>query len=348
MKQSIGPSHRPKTCCMNRCVALMLFICCFSASAFGDERIDVDPSQPGRAILHVCEIDGTPIRPLVNDVELRNRLNRQGTPDVSPDGSKVAFDAWSFSGNFDWQESRIIVVDFDGNNATDLGDGVMPSFSSDGKRLVFSRPPKYGKAEGAKGQSIWVMDVDGSNKEMIADRGAWGASWTSDGRTLVFHGGIDETKNRLPKTCLRAYDIESKQTRLVFSPDESPVSEMTFHFRCSQNDRRVVFSGPLKGGSPATMVIDIDQGINTLQVYSESPPGIRVHHGTTCDWHPDGTALFTVAVSNGQVIPHAIHLDPQPKPQTFDGFPKNVHCGDLAVAADGKHLVLAFRARPVN
>jgi hypothetical protein len=64
--------------------------------------LDIEPTKPNRQILHFCKVDGTPLRPLVNDVALRRRLDRQGTPDVSADGKRVAYDAWPSDQGFAW------------------------------------------------------------------------------------------------------------------------------------------------------------------------------------------------------------------------------------------------------
>ena len=48
--------------------------------------VDIDPKKPGRMITHYCDADGTPIRPLLKDAELRRLLDVQGSPTVSADG----------------------------------------------------------------------------------------------------------------------------------------------------------------------------------------------------------------------------------------------------------------------
>lgn len=233
-----------------------------------DDATDVDPENPNRLVLHFCAVDGTPLRPLISDVELRHKLDRQGTPEVSADGRRVAFDAWTANDAFTWQESRIIVADINGSNATDISDGVMPSFSPDGKQLVVSRPPKYAKADGAKQMSIWIMDADGKNKKMLADQGAWGGRWSPDGLSIVFHGGIDGDGNAVPKSCLRLYDIATGKISNVFSPNESPFSDLSFHFAWNQGTgREVAFGGPLKDGTgSASATIDVDKGISSLRL----------------------------------------------------------------------------------
>ncbi|MCM2374260.1 TolB family protein [Aporhodopirellula aestuarii] len=309
-----------------------------------DGSIDVDFLHPHRLLLHYCAEDGTPIRPLVADVSLRHQFDRQGTPEVSADGERVAFDAWTASEDFTWQESRIIVVDIQGENARDISDGVMPSFSPDGTKLVVSRPPKYAKQDGAKGMSIWMMGVDGTNKKMLADRSAWGGRWSPDGRSIVFHGGIDDNGETVPKTCLRLYDVASGKTTNVFSPEESPFSNLSFHFEWSKGDERVVaFGGTLKDGSgSASAVIQVDEGISSLRFLLPPVDGPWVADGASFDWHPSGAAVLVTGISEGRMIPVAVPTDESEPYVLFEGIPDKVVARDPIYTPDGKHLIMSF------
>ncbi|WP_068261608.1 PD40 domain-containing protein [Rubripirellula obstinata] len=311
-----------------------------------DDSTDVDASKPGRLLLHVCEIDGTPIRPLVSDTDLRHKFDRQGTPNVSPDGKRVAFDAWTNDGGFSWQESRIVVVDIDGENALDISDGVMPSFSPDGTQLVVSRPPKYAKADNAKGMSIWIMDSDGQNKKMLADRGAWGGRWSADGKSIVFHGGRDDDGSSVPKSCLRLYDIETNRVTNVFSPAESPFASLSFHFAWAKGlDRTVAFGGKLKDGNgSASAIINVDQGISSLKILDPPADGTRVIDGLSFDWYPDGESIIVTGNKHGRPFPVSLSIKEGQTNRSFDGFPDDVTVRDPVYTPDGKNIIASFGA----
>jgi len=320
------------------------------SAATAVEPLDVEKNNPNRLVLHFCEIDGTPIRPLISDAQFRNRLDRQGTPDVSADGKRVAFDAWASGPEFTWEESRIVVADIDGANAADISDGVMPSFSPDGRKLAVSRPPKYAKEDGAKGMSIWTMDTDGANKQMIADQGAWGALWSPDGKSLVFYGGIDEEGKNVAKNCLRLYDFSSKKITNVFDPQESPFSDLSFHFDwCKEKKRLVVFGGPLKDGKgTGSATIDVDLGIKSLAMLPVPKDGTRVIDGMSFDWHPDGTLILVTGVSEGRPFPVAIPTTKTTTAPSFSGIPKTVGVRDPAYTPDGKNLLASFFSLETN
>lgn len=315
-----------------------------------EDAIDVDPTQPNRLVLHFCEIDGSPIRPLVGDTTLRHKFDRQGTPEISSDGKLVVFDAWAANEGFTWQESRIIIVNIDGTNANDISDGVMPSFSPDASKLVVSRPPKYAKEDGAKGMSIWIMDSDGKNKKMLADQGAWGGRWSPDGKSIVFHGGLDESGDAVPKSCLRLYDVETGKTTNVFSPSESPFGELSYHFEWSKgNDRLVAFGGPLKDGkSSASATINVDKGLDSLSIVKPKKDSPQVIDGLSFDWHPNDNTLLVTGIAEGRPIPVSISTTEAQSDRSFDGVPKTVAVRDPVYTPNGENIIASFGAFIAN
>ena len=301
-------------------------------------KIDVDPSKPARMILHYCDADGTPIRPLLKNVELRRALDRQGTPDVSADGKKVAFDSWS-TVDSRWNTGQVIVCDIDGANAHVVCDGYMPSFSPDGKQMAISRLNKYAKADGVKGGSIWIVNTDGSMKRMIADHGAWAARWSSDGKSLVFHGGVDEKGKKVPSTCLRLYDLKTQKITNVFSPEDSPFKKQGFHFEWAKNKRTVAFSGIKKGEKKyVTATIDVDEGLDSLQLFEEPP----IAHRLCYDFHPDGQSLLTTGYDNGRTVPFSLELTDDGVARVLPNVPTNIRVRDTCYTPDGNHIIAAL------
>ena len=317
----------------------MLQISCLRAQEAPD--LDLDRENFSRMILHVCDVDGTPIRPLVSDTKLRHQFDRQGTPDVSMDGKLVAYDAWAVGQS--WETARIIIVNFDGTDARNVTDGVMPSFSPDAKQMVVSRTAKFTKEEGAKGQSIWVMDVDGKNKKMIADQGAWGARWSPDGKSLVFFGGTDEDGKRFDKNCLRLYDFESKTTKTIFTTRQSPFKSLVHHFDwCKTQERKVAFGGQLKRGGAASAVIDVDAGTRFKLISNDATR--QIAHGLSFDWHPNGLHLLVTGYQGGRTTPEWIGISAEAEELKFPGFPDDVGARDMVITPDAKHMIASITA----
>lgn len=318
---------------------------------FADD-LDVDPTKPERLILHVCEMDGTPIRPLVADKTIRHDLDRQGTPNVSPDGKRVAYDAWSTAPKDPNRGPRVCVCDLDGGNFIDVIDGYMPSFAPDNKRLVVSRPAKHAKADGATGQSIWIVNCDTREKTLVADRGAWGGRWSADGATILFQGGVDENGDPVPKSCLRIYDVAKKELSLLFPPEGSPFLEISYHFAWSKDGRWLAMGGRLIEGlgeqapSSATVIMDADVGPDSVVIMQPPANGARVFDGLSLDWHPDGKSILSTGLLGEQLIPVALSTDGSVSEITFPGIPDSVIVRDPAYSPDGKHLIASFGARP--
>ena len=307
--------------------------------------IDIDPTKPGRLILHYCDADGTPIRPLLKDPELRRALDRQGTPDVSADGKRVAFDAWSTTDSR-WKTGQIVVCDIDGSNAHVVCDGLMPSFSPDGKQLAISRLNKYTKADGVQGNSIWIVNTDGSKKRVVAERGAWGARWSSDGKSLAFIKGVDENGKKVSAKCLRIYDLETEKTTTVFSGQDSPFKKIGFHLEWAKNKRSVAFAGIKKGQQQyVSATIDVDEGLDSLQLF-DSP---LVAHYLCYDYHPDGESLLVTGIDNGRPAPVSLALTDEAKTRFLPNVPANVVVRDTCYTPDGKHVIAALSGfKPIN
>ena len=95
---------------------------------------------------------------------------------------------------------------------TDIGFGAHPSVSADGERLAYLQ----------WGYGIWVMDVDGTNKELVLGPDWRQPSWSPDGTRLAVIGPPPGAwESRTQKNAIYTYDLVSKQTELVtdLSPD---------------------------------------------------------------------------------------------------------------------------------
>lgn len=95
--------------------------------------------------------------------------------DVSPDGTKIAFDLLG----------DIFIMDINGGNATPLRTGlafeIQPRFSPDGKSISFT-------SDAGGGDNIWTMNTDGSEATQITKesfRLLNNAVWTPDNKYII-------------------------------------------------------------------------------------------------------------------------------------------------------------------
>src|SRR5271165_4032327 len=116
------------------------------------------------------------------------RIQRVGTPVVSPDGDWVAYTVSETDTKEDKGQSHLWMVKWDGSVHLQLTFGKegasSPRFSPDGKYLSFmsSRPGP------AKGSQVWVLDRRGGEAEQltnITDQDIQGYSWAPDSKKLL-------------------------------------------------------------------------------------------------------------------------------------------------------------------
>jgi len=111
-----------------------------------------------------------------------------GGVDISPDGTQITFSASDAAGIALTEYGLWVIPAPLGGIPRKLVDrGVGARFSPDGRRIVFVRPGSGG------GDALVVSDSDGANQKEIfrTHMHAHKPSWSSDGRFVYFHKGIE-------------------------------------------------------------------------------------------------------------------------------------------------------------
>lgn len=110
-------------------------------------------------------------------------------PCFSPDGKFIIYDRVSqtySNGSYKYytENSEIWIKNLQTGENMLLGKGYEPSFSADGKKIVYS---KFGSSM----SSIWIMDVDGENQCKITDNNtikyAYLPRFSPDGKNILFY-----------------------------------------------------------------------------------------------------------------------------------------------------------------
>lgn len=96
--------------------------------------------------IFVIDADGT------NEIRLTNKPGGDGGPQISPDGTRIAFYGRTESGNYE-----IFIMNADGSNIVNLTDDEMedysPSWSPDGKWIAYTKG-------NSKNYDVWVINVE--------------------------------------------------------------------------------------------------------------------------------------------------------------------------------------------
>lgn len=149
-------------------------------------------------------------------------INQQ--PAISPDGETVAF-IGSARGS-DPEPDHLYVIDSNGNNERQLTRGQKfvdgePSFSPDGKRIVFVRGP--GETQ------LMTISVDGGDATAVTERGGkfsapeW-PSYSPDGKRILFDASSTATSSTRSASTARTSIRSAKATTISSNRPTRPTA----------------------------------------------------------------------------------------------------------------------------
>src|SRR5499433_3665319 len=135
-------------------------------------------------------------------------------PQISPDGSRVAFMRVWVNQKPERYDSALWIVPTNGGAARQLTAGPRdstPRWSPDGKQLAFIRSAeKEGRPQPPQ---IYLMSFDGGEAQPVTEmpNGAGGIEWSPDGKTILFASGEDASKKEKEKANPEAGVMKEKE-----------------------------------------------------------------------------------------------------------------------------------------
>src|SRR5215510_9784561 len=137
-------------------------------------------------------------------------------PQISPDGSRIAFVRVWVNQKADRYDSALWVVPTNGGAARQLTAGpqdTSPRWSPEGRRLAFVRSAeKEGRPQPAQ---IYLLTLEGGEAQTLTElpRSAGAPQWSPDGKTIAFTGSEDLSKKDNAMT--EGGEVKEKQPERV-------------------------------------------------------------------------------------------------------------------------------------
>ena len=179
------------------------------------------------------------------------RLRRVSDPDVSPDGSRIAYVLSSVDLDANKVTSQIWIVSTEGGPPRRLTNSLKkdrhPRFSPDGKRLLFESD------RGGETQ-LWIIDIDGGEARPLTTlcTGAETGIWSPDGQSIAFVSSVFPEFSHLPFS-----ESDAANRKRSKEAEENPVkakviSRLFFRHWDEWVDgkRRHLLVIPAEGGTP--------------------------------------------------------------------------------------------------
>jgi dipeptidyl aminopeptidase/acylaminoacyl peptidase len=271
-------------------------------------------------------------------------------PQISPDGSRVAFVRVWVNQKADRYDSALWIVPTNGGSARQLTAGPRdssPRWSPDGKHLAFVRSAE--KDGRPQPQQIYLLAFDGGEAQPLTDvpRGAAAPEWSPDGKTIAFISAEDSSKPSATKDKAMTEGGEMKE-----KPAEKPERV---------SDVRVITRAAYRSNGPGYLNPKFKSHIWTIPVPvgpGEAPKPKQITKGNfdegNLSWSPDGKRIYFVAnrVLEAYYEPPRTDLysvatdsSDEKKVLSFDGGMR-----DYTFSDDGKRIAFGgvLTAKPVQ
>lgn len=206
-------------------------------------------------------------------------------PQISPDGSRVAFVRVWVNQKADRYENALWIVPAGGGASRQITAGPRdstPRWSPDGKTLGFVRSPeKDGRPQPPQ---IFLLSLDGGEARQLTDvpRGAGGFEWSPDGKTIAF-SNTDDGKKEQDKPNPENPEPKDKTPERV-------------------SDVRVISKAVYRSNGPGYLNPKARTHIWTISVpptSAEQPKAKQITKGNfdegNLSWSPDGSRIYFVA-----------------------------------------------------
>jgi dipeptidyl aminopeptidase/acylaminoacyl peptidase len=255
-------------------------------------------------------------------------------PQISPNGSQVAFVRVNVNEDKDRYETQIFVVPADGSAPprplTAGRNDRAPRWSPSGREIAFVRTPEPVDGK-SKPSQIYLISMDGGEARALTDvpKGAGTPVWSPDGRTIAFNSTPDTTSSSKTDSAKKAADTTQKKhvsdvrviTRAQYRWNGPGYTDVTAH----SHIWTVPSSFTASGGLPTVKQITFGEFDEDEPVWS--PDGTRLYFTSNRHLEPyyesTGAEMYSVPANGGPIV----------KVASLDG-----QIGSVAPSPDGKRI----------
>jgi len=294
---------------------LILVLIAVAASRAFAEDADFAPK------IYATRADGSPAWELATLKDFASA----SSPELSPDGTRVAFDGWKQGESL--SDRRIFIVNLNDGSIEDFGRGVLPNWSADGAWLAYT---KYGTDTG-----VYTRPVFGGFEELIDVLGS-GIQWSPDGKRLAYARDSN----------LIIYDLATKSKHAVF-PENQPLPYQLIFWSCgwSPDSKYVCIEGvrapvrnPVRQPTPFLQLNA--KGYELAIVMADGEPQLKFccsadDLAEDVAWHPGGKRI--VIPKAGQL--YELNPDTDDPPRLLPGVPAGRTNVGMCWSRDGEILV---------
>jgi dipeptidyl aminopeptidase/acylaminoacyl peptidase len=254
-------------------------------------KIAFDSAQDNGGVFTMDD-DGSAVRHLIDD---------GGHPAWSPDGTKIAFQAFRDG------DVGIYTANADGSGITYLASGYDPAWSPNGTKLAFVRSFDLNDPEWFEpDEDIYTMNADGSNVQPLRAAGYFRErepAWSPDGTKIAFSGGYyhDDTGFGIYTVNLNP---DGSQTFSTILPPYAGALSYFFAPNWSPDGTKIAVEaeGDLQPAGIATVNAD---GSNLTPLTSS----VSRASDRTPAWSPDGTKIAFVSTRDGDADIYTMKAD---------------------------------------
>jgi TolB protein len=277
-----------------------------------------------RIPLLAMDVDGKNLRTLVALPE----YTAIGSSACSPDGKRIAFDAWRTVFGEGFEHIHEFVANADGTGVRDLGEGRMPGWSPDSKQLTLTL--YHGNS------GVWILNADGTGAELV-DRAGFGSAWCPTGNRLAYATYGSSGAN------LCVYDMGKGEGRLLLT---RAYRQVCWGMAWSPDGQWIAFKGDTEDGKSELAAVHVDgeaKGFKVLLPKAMPESGNRF--SSHIAWGGDGKRVLVGLCHPDRQSGHKLYfLDFAQKdpPQLVPGPYPDGYITGVSLSRDGKRIQVGF------